>query len=108
MSTKVYGSSDDLIEFEGDVSGEVGCFGTDDEGRDGVLLVFSDGTILEAKYGKLGLGVWAIRLFQKGRDSLLDRIDLCTDEDANPHSDVAHFRDGLKYCHAAKEWERVS
>lgn len=48
MSTKIYGASDDLIEFEGDV-----------------------------------------------------RIDQCVDEDADMYSDVAHFKDGLKWAYAA-------
>ena len=33
MAAKIYGTSDDLIEFEGDVDGEVGCYGTDDAER---------------------------------------------------------------------------
>ena len=54
MATKVYGASDDLIEFDGDVTGEVGHFGTDDNER-GDLIIFSDGTLLEIKYGKADL-----------------------------------------------------
>lgn len=98
--TKVYGTSDDLIEFEGDVSGEVGCC------DNGVLLVFSDGTILEVKYGKLGRAIWGITLHKQGE--LFDRIELCDDEDADIYSDIAHFRDGLKSAIAATEWENVS
>ena len=105
MSTKVYGSSDDLIEFEGGICGEVCKYGTDDEGNQGVLLILSDGTILEAKYGKGGCGIWAVILIQQG--TLFVRIDQCTDEEARPYSDVAHFRDGLKWAYAAKEWEPV-
>ena len=30
MSTKVYGCSDDLVETEGDIRGEIECYGTDD------------------------------------------------------------------------------
>ena len=104
--TKVYGSSDDLIEVEGAgrASGEVGCYGTD-ERESGVLLIFSDGTILEVKYGKLGAGIWGITLHNQG--DLFDRIDPCMDEDADPYSDVAHFREGLKWVYAATKWERV-
>lgn len=105
MTTKVYGASDDLIEFDGDVSGEVGCYGTDDRER-GVLLMFSDATVLEAKYGKNGEGIWEMKLVRKGE--LFERIDQCADEDADPHSDVAHFRAGLTWCYAAREgWELV-
>jgi hypothetical protein len=101
---KVYGASDDLIEFEGDVYGEVGCYGTDDE-EHGVLVMFSDGTILEVKYGKLDLGIWGITLLNMG--TCFDHIAQCTDENAEIYSDIAYFRDGLKWAYASKEWERV-
>ncbi len=104
MTTRIYGASDDLIEFEGDVYGEVGCFGTDDQ-EHGVLLTCSDGTVLEVKYGKSDLAIWGIRLLRAGR--LYDRVDPCDDEDSNPYSDVAHFRAGLQWVMASKEWERV-
>ena len=104
MSTKIYGASDDLIEFKGDVSGEVNQFGTDDA-EHGELIMCSDGTVLEAKYGKGDQGIWEVKLLRRG--SLFERIDLCTDEDARPYSDVAHFADGLKWAYAASEWELV-
>ncbi len=102
MATKVYGASDDLVEFEGDVYGEVGFYSSDDDKT--LLLFFSDGTILEAKYGKVGLGVWAINVFNKG--AMFSHIDLCTDEDASPHSDVVHFNDGLKWAYAARNGKK--
>lgn len=104
MPTKVYGTSDDLIEVEGDVRGEVGCYGTDDR-EHGVLLFFNDGTILEAKYGKGGRAIWAVNLMAKGE--LFDHIDPGVSEDADPYSDVAIFKDGLKSAYAATEWEVV-
>lgn len=104
MTTKIYGASDDLVEFEGEVSGETNCFRTDEHER-GVLVVCSDGTILEVKYGKCGAAIWGVTVLKKGE--LLDRIDACDDEDADPCSDVAHFRNGLKWAYAATEWERV-
>jgi hypothetical protein len=102
--TKVYGASDNLIEFEGDVVGEVGCYGTDDR-EHGVLLVFSDGTLLETKYGKGGLAIWEVKLISKG--TLFDRIEPCIEEEAKPYSDVAYFAPGLKFAFASTEWERV-
>ncbi len=104
MSTRIYGTSDDLIEFEGDVSGEIGCYGTDDAPH-GVLLVCSDGTLLEVKYGKLDMAMWGVVLVKAG--SLFDRIDPCVDKDADPYSDVAHFHAGLKWAIAATAWQRV-
>jgi hypothetical protein len=102
--TKIYGASDDLIEFEGDVSGEVGKYGTD-EAEQGVLVVFSDGTLLEVKYGKNKEAIWEVKLLKKGE--LFDRIDPCLDSEADPYSDIAYFKAGLKWAYAASEWEKV-
>lgn len=103
--TKVYGQSDDNIYFEGDVYGQVSKYNTDEAPR-GVLVYFSDGTILEVKYGKLGRGIWGIMIHKQG--DLFDRIEPCFDEDADIYSDIAYFRDGLKSAIAATEWENVS
>ena len=107
MSTRVYGASDDLIEFEGDLRGEVGCYGSGEEvDALGVLVAFSDGTVLAIRYGKLGFGgVWSIACLHQG--ALFDRIVVCNDEDADPYSDVAHFKDGQLHAWAAREAERV-
>lgn len=106
MTTKVYGASDDLIEVKGELTGEVGYIGPDREDRDqGCLLMFSDGTLMTAKYGKAGLGVWQLTLVSQG--SLFRGIVPCTDEEATPHSDVATFGAGLKWAYAAKTWELV-
>lgn len=106
MSTKVYGTSDDLIEFEGDVYGEVGAYGTDEEDSEGVLVTFSDGTLLVVKYGKAGMGIWGIIVIVKG--SLFENNEPCSDENAKPYSDVVTFKDGLKWAYASKTWEKVS
>jgi hypothetical protein len=104
MATEVYGVSDDLIEFEGDVRGEIGCYGTDDRDK-GVLVICDDGTLLEVKYGKAGMAVWAVNLVKRG--PLFDRIEPCDDEDASRYSDTAYFHDGLKRAWVAKDWEFV-
>ena len=103
MATKIYGTSDDLIELEGDIQGEVGCYTYDD--AQGALLVCSDGTLLEVKYGKAEMAVWGINLIRVG--DLYRDIELCHDEDATPYSDVVTFHDGLKWIYVATEWERV-
>lgn len=105
MATRIYGRSDDLVEFDGDVHGEMGCFGTDEENHPGVMVVCSDGTVLVVKYGKGGLGIWGVTVTRQGE--LFERIEPCEDEDAAVYSDVAHFKDGLKWAMAAKTWERV-
>jgi hypothetical protein len=87
--TKVYGASDDLIEFEGDVYGEVGHMSDRS-----TKVTMSDGTELLVKYGKPEHGgVWWVRLKTAG--PLFDRIDECFDENAPVYSDVAHFKPGL-------------
>ena len=109
MTTRIYGTSDDLIEFDGDAYGEVGYnapYGEDP----GCLLICSDGTLLRAKYGKpSGGGIWEISLLHKG--SLFERISACEEEDDEddpfPNSDVVRFSDGLRWAYAAKEWEKV-
>jgi hypothetical protein len=104
MATKVYGASDDLIEFEGDVVGEVGAYAASEKA--GMLLVFDDGTQAVVKYGKPGdLAIWSITLLAKG--ALFDRIDVCLEETADGYSDVLYFKDGLKSALAARIWEKV-
>jgi hypothetical protein len=112
MTTRIYGASDDLIEFDGDVRGEVGAYGLcpprygNDEDKSG-LVMCSDGTVLSVAYGDFAhRGIWKLTVLQKG--SLLERVDVCDDEAADPYSDVAHFADGLKWAYVAKgKWERV-
>ncbi len=104
VGTVIYGASDDLIEFGGEFTGEVGCYGTDDK-EHGVLVVVSDGTLLEVKYGKNNEAIWEVKLIKNG--SLLLRIDQCDNSDADPYSDVAHFGPGVKWAFAATEWEKV-
>lgn len=99
MATKIYGTSDDLIEFKGDVYGEVGSYDAP------TLVICSDGTLLDVSYGKGEMGIWRIDVINKG--SLFDNFETCTDEDADPYSDVVTFKDGLKWAYAAKEWEKV-
>lgn len=92
MATKVYGASDDLIEFEGDLRAEVGCYGTDESKDLGVLVAFSDGTALLVKYGKADLAIWQVTVLHEGE--LFESFEQCTDEEAMPSSDVVTFRDG--------------
>jgi hypothetical protein len=59
MSVTVYGSSDDLIEIEGDITEEFEAH--DGEGD---FLVFSDGTVLSIVYADPG--IWRINNAVKG------------------------------------------
>lgn len=96
MATKIYGASDDLIEFEGDVSGESGGGRSTEDGDDsGTMVCIDDGTVLDVQYGKPGgQAIWQITVLNKG--ALFDHIDVCTDEDAKPHSDIVYLKDGAK------------
>jgi hypothetical protein len=107
MGTRIYGRSDDLIEFAGDIHGEVNFYTSDDASEDesGCLLIFDDGTMLVARYGKPQGGIWALTVVQEGR--LFDRLEICADPDAAEYSDVVHLKDGAKRAFAAKSWERV-
>lgn len=101
--TRVYGTSDDLVEIEGGkASGEIGCYGTDDRDQ-GVLLIFDDGTLLEVKYCKRHRGVWGIDCLRSGE--AFDHIEACDDDDADPYSDQAFFKLPMKWCCAATEWQ---
>lgn len=105
--TRVYGASDDLIEFEGELRGEVGAYGAGEaEDSPGKLVAFNDGTILAVKYGKPGNGgVWAINVLNQG--ALFDRIEICNDEDADPYSDVVYFKPGKLKAWAGGDAQRV-
>jgi len=95
MSTRVYGASDDLVELEGDLNGEVSCYQGD------VLVAFSDGTVLRIQYGKPSLaGVWQIIVLNQGL--MYDRFEECHDEDGDPYSDQVFFVDGKLKAWAAK------
>lgn len=106
MATRVYGASDDLIEFEGDLRGEVSCFGAGDDDDGGVLLAFSDGTILNVKFGKNGASIWALFALRAG--DMFEHIEYCNDEDAAVYSDIAHFKSGKLKCWSATNTQRVT
>jgi hypothetical protein len=97
--TRIYGASDDLIEVEGDVIGEHGCYDED------TILRCDDGTVLTVHYGKFTPdspsteeGIWAITVQVRG--ILFDRLEVCNNEDDDIYSDQALFHDGLKQVEA--------
>ena len=63
MSVTIYGSSDDLIEVEGDITEEFSYPLSAEEGN-GALLVFSEGTVLRVRYDDNG--VWRINVVTTG------------------------------------------
>lgn len=59
MTITVYGSSDDLIEVEGDIREEFAALdGYTEEDDEGGLLAFSDGTVLRVGFSPAG--IWRI------------------------------------------------
>lgn len=105
MVTKIYGNSDDLIESEGDIIGEYSK-SYDDRNKKGILITCSDGTHLELKYGKGDLAVWGISVIRKGE--LFDHLDYCDNEMAEPNSDIAYFKEGLRYILVSGEWKKLN
>ncbi len=102
--SQVYGQSDDNVYIDGDYSGQYSYFSNNYE-KKGIMLILSDGTILEIKYGKAGLGIWGILVIKKG--VLFDHIDYCIDDDADIYSDIAYFRKGISYVYGCSEWELI-
>lgn len=93
MKTKLYGASDDLIEIEGAISDEIGCY------NDGpISFVASDGTKGKIKYD----GDWRIdyvggEMVDKFIKSVGDEAEH-TEPDAkgcSSYSDVLIFKPGL-------------
>ena len=96
--TKVYGASDDLIEFEGDFSGEVNHV------SDGpCLLVLSDGTVAKIKYDDSG--IWKISVLRKGE--FYHSLEICEDSEAKIYSDVLHLSKAPKWAYASSDFEHV-
>jgi hypothetical protein len=80
MLTKIYGSSDDLVEIDGIHSDEIGCY------EKNVRIVFRDGTKILVGYSKPGLGVWWIKVEKRGTAE--QKLTICQDEDAEIYSDI--------------------
>jgi hypothetical protein len=101
--TRVYGCSDDYVIFNGDLHGQVDHYSNDADDK-GVMVFVDDGTRFQVQYNENG--VWKITIHRKGE--LFDKLDICDDPDGDPHSDVLHFKPGVKSAYAAKEWEKVA
>jgi len=99
--TVIYGCSDDLVEVEGEVQGEIDSYGSDEKER-GILLVFSDGTQLEVKYGKGDSSIWQITVLKTG--TLLKKVISCESDEDEIYSDVAVFNKGLRGAVYATDW----
>ena len=90
--TKVYGASDDLIELDGTINDEIGCY------NQTVHIMFDDGTAARIKYCKKvngeTIGVWGIMVLSKGTGFI--GLRECYDEDADIYSDILTLDDTVK------------
>ena len=79
---KVYGYSDDVLCLDGAPypSGEIDCFDST------VEVLFSDGTKIEAGYGKAQMGIWWIKILEQGTAEYT--LTTCNDEEADIYSDI--------------------
>lgn len=87
---KVYGTSDDLIEMEGDLSEEF-CFYPDDDKTE--RLGFSDGTIVSVTYDNDG--IWRLNLLMKGTLFDFKEEFKGSPNDNKYYSDVLYFKEGI-------------
>ena len=95
---KVYGSSDDLIEVEGDVSEEFNHYSGDDaEPR---FLAFSDGTVLRIAYEKDGC--WRSSPVAKG--SAVYAHEPAIDSEGDNYSDVATLDGDVRWVVFGKQF----
>ncbi len=87
----IWGRSDDLLEFDGDIYDEVGCWKSDENDYPDLILC-SDGTVLEFIYD----GLWKFKPVFKGARFI--KIHPCFEEDASGYSDLVHFESGVEWC----------
>jgi hypothetical protein len=97
VSVTVYGSSDDLIEVDGDINAEFYA----GVGDDGDLLVFSDGTIVRITYTEAG--VWRIAaVTQQSPGSLVQAPE---DDDDNYSDRLTIDADNIRWVALASKVE---
>lgn len=96
MITKIYGASDDLIEIDGAISDEVGCY----DHKKPIPISASDGTEATIFYD----GEWKINVRFAG-DKFIETIDSVGDDgkhegnakDCTPYSDVLILDEGIEW-----------
>lgn len=86
----MYGSSDDLIEIDGDISEEF-TLHDDDAEYEGDLLAFSNGVILRVRYSQSG--VWRIVVVDDPKAVV--KIKQAPEDDEDNYSDKVHIDDAL-------------
>lgn len=104
----VYGASDDCIEIAGSIYDEFSAMSYDD-GDDGGLLAFTDGTVLSVKY--TNEGIWRVDAITIGPESTVDRHpcqfpsgDAADDADTRYRTDGPDGTDVPNYS----DWVRIT
>lgn len=88
----VYGASDDLLEVEGDITEEFGCYDIE-----AGILAFSDGTLLGVQYD----GCWRITTRAKG-SAALTHVP-ADGEYTDNYSDRVTLSGDIKWCVFSKD-----
>ena len=104
METKICGASDDLLEFEGEIYGEIGYYNSSED--DPIRVKVSDGTEFDAFYNDDGL--WKIKLKTKGPAFV--SLEEATDPDSDNYTDILRLSgQNLKaeFKVGAADWEKV-
>ena len=94
---KIYGASDDLIEIEGEIRDEIGCY----DHKRPIKISVSDGTIATIFYD----GEWKINVSFAG-NKYLKKVDSVGDDkkhiepdaiDCTSYSDILIFEKGVEW-----------
>ncbi|MCD8340054.1 MAG: hypothetical protein LUC43_07645 [Burkholderiales bacterium] len=94
--TRIYGSSADFVEIDGEIEDEISCWDSEKEFHPGIFIVFSDGTILRFKKGLRGQSkVWDAEILKKGP---LFGVHLIADQTNHGNSDVVWMKEGIKWA----------
>lgn len=99
MKITVRGSSDDLIEIEGDIVEEFNWYSSEDP-DDERVLAFSDGTLLRVAYDKDGL--WHFNRLMAG-SAVLEKIEGDVEAD---RGDVIHLTGDIKWVTFGDSWAK--
>jgi hypothetical protein len=99
MSIVITGSSDDLIDIEGDISEEFSHLPHDDGPA---YLAFSDGTLLQVQYD----GVWRITTLKKGACQFSK--EEAEEADSDNYSDRVTLTGKIRWVAYATKWANQS
>ena len=91
---KIYGRSDDLVEIDGDIQEEFGCYNKCEEGK-GVIVACSDGSLWSVRYGDGDLAIWRVTPLSKG-SAPYEKFE-ATSDDGDYYSDVVTINGDISW-----------